>query len=109
MRAPTHRTALRVALGIGVVVVAAALAVHLDGAEAGLPYLGPATFAFVLLALGRYPGERVLLGLTQPVRRRLAIPALRPCGRQVTTVPRGGLLLASALAGRAPPASRWPP
>jgi hypothetical protein len=76
-----------------------------------LAYLAPLLALAVALLLGRYPGERAL-------RRRLArradrprrartLPLPRPYPRR--PLPRGGALLASGLAGRAPPVSAASP
>ena len=94
---------------MGVAVVAVTLAGHLRGAEAGLPYLGPVAFAFVPLALGRYPGERMLLVLSRPVCRRARDPGppTAACGRS-RRCRAAACCSRSALAGRAPPASRRP-
>jgi len=73
-----------------------------SGLTLGLAYLSPALFVFVLLCLGQYPGERLLLARRPRRSKRRALAAKAP--RSVTAgVPRGGGLLASALAGRAPP------
>lgn len=70
-----------------------------------LLYLAPALLLLAALVCGRYPGERLLDAL---VRRRW--PALRHEVRAATrrllplrSFPRGGVLLAMALAGRGPP------
>ena len=73
-----------------------------------LLYLAPALLLATALLAGRYPGERALERIAAQRRRPRPTrssstrePRTRPCG----TV-HGGLLLARALAGRAPPRSR---
>jgi hypothetical protein len=104
MSGRSHRMRLSVALSIGVTVLACVWIGHVPAVSDGLAYLGPAAFAFVLLWLGRYPGERSILALSRRRNRR------RPSGAQSSRcplrerrMPRGGRLLATALAGRAPP------
>jgi hypothetical protein len=66
----------------------------------------PALVLPVMFALRRYPGERLLAVLSEPRRGRWERPRSsvpRPARPQVG-VPRGGLLLARALAVRPPPA-----
>ncbi|HEX7279062.1 MAG TPA: hypothetical protein VF255_05480 [Solirubrobacterales bacterium] len=70
-----------------------------------LLYLAPALLLLTALALGHYPGERLLDALLRvwaPALGREAEPAtsrLPP----LRSFPRGGALLAMALAGRGPP------
>jgi hypothetical protein len=69
----------------------------------------PAVVAFALLALRRYPGERLLerarrARAARP-RRRLALALATLPTAPVAVLPRGGALLAGRLAGRAPPGS----
>jgi hypothetical protein len=75
------------------------------GAQDAIAYLAPTVLLLGSLLLGRYPGEGVLIASTRRVRhrRRRAVPApaLRPAP---ILLPRGGSLLGTALAGRAPPA-----
>ncbi len=104
----SHRGRLGVALVLGVLVFVCVLLAHDSGLMLGLAYLSPAVFVFALLCSGHYPGERLLLareGLRRPRRRALAAEIPR---RGLAHVPRGGGLLASGLAGRAPPLSRPP-
>ena len=66
----------------------------------------PVALAFVAIAAGWYPGERVLVAALRRRRaRRRARPAvlLAPRPRASLRCPRGGALLAASLAGRAPP------
>ncbi len=67
--------------------------------------LGPALLLLAVLACGRYPGERLLEALAQ-ARHPLARPQRRPRPPLPPrrSSPRGGVLLALALAGRGPPA-----
>ena len=69
-----------------------------------LLYLAPALLLLAALACGRYPGERLLDALVRgwaPVPRE-AEPAPRRL-LPIRSFPRGGALLALALAGRGPP------
>ncbi len=71
---------------------------------AALLYLLPVLLILLPLLCGRYPGERLLRAVAARPRRAPA-PARAPRRRFSLSVPlpRGGALLASALAGRAPP------
>ena len=82
----------------------ALLGLHLGGLEIGLLYMAPAFALALPLLAGRYPGEGVLVGARarRPRQRRIEPhPVVRPPAR---LLPRGGLLVGHALAGRAPPA-----
>jgi len=89
-------------------IVAWALTHGVHGTSEGLVMLAPALAFALPLLTGRYVGERTIArvraarGLARP-RRRLAAapPRRRP---RLALVPRGGLLLASSLATRPPPA-----
>lgn len=94
----------------GVLVLAAMVALAaLMGAGSlveGALYLAPALLLAVVLAARRYPGERLLARWARrgPRRRRAAVPRCLPSGRVcLASVPRGGLLMARALAVRPPP------
>jgi hypothetical protein len=66
----------------------------------------PAIVAFALLALRRYPGERLIeqaRASRRPRRSRVAITLHALPALPRVLVPRGGALLAGRLAGRAPP------
>lgn len=65
----------------------------------------PALALPLLLAIRRYPGERILVILRQTRRRRRRRPcSVRPDGaRSEFVLARGGLLLARSLAVRPPP------
>ncbi|HYG97180.1 MAG TPA: hypothetical protein VD741_08735 [Solirubrobacterales bacterium] len=70
-----------------------------------LLYLAPALLLLVALACDCYPGERLLDALVRswaPALRREARAAARRLV-PVRSFPRGGVLLAMALAGRGPP------
>jgi uncharacterized protein YcnI len=78
----------------------------------GLLLAAPVLVLACALLLGRYPGERVLEELrTRPRRtRRRAARAWTPAARRaiVRILPRGGPLVAGALAGRGPPTGPLP-
>lgn len=82
------------------------LGTALLGVPDALGYLAPALVLLALVALGRYPGEdaytrRLTAHVARPRPRAIALgwtPTVR------ARVVRGGALLASGLAGRAPPA-----
>jgi len=83
------------------------LCLELLGVEAALAYLAPALLILLPLLGGRYPGDEALVRLatrrSRPVNRRPPAPAPprhRPAG---ALLPRGGRLVATALAGRGPP------
>jgi hypothetical protein len=94
-----------------VMAASAILAAVLLGAHCGLAIgdllcLAPALVLAATLLACRYPGERLLVALAGSRGRRAArtrsvsqSPASRPASR----VPRGGLLIAFALAVRPPP------
>ncbi len=65
----------------------------------------PALLLAAALFAGRFPGERLIERWTRarPCLRRALAPLVART-RPVATTPRGGLLVAAALAGRAPPA-----
>jgi len=98
----------RLALALLAALFTAALAAGALGAAAALAHLAPAILAFRLLGLGRYPGECVLAGLSRPAARLGRGAARATGGQRALGVPRGGLLLAAALAGRAPPPGLLP-
>jgi len=70
-----------------------------------LLYLAPALLLLGLLVLGCYPGERLLaaVGGTRPAARLAGRPAPARPLLPPRSFPRGGALLALALAGRGPP------
>jgi len=67
--------------------------------------VAPALALALLLALRRYPGERLLAGLSPGRRpcRRGAPRRAAPRRRVALARPRGGLLIACSLADRPPP------
>jgi hypothetical protein len=97
------RPRTRVALAVLLVAAVALLGLHVGGLETGLLFMAPAFALALPLLAGRYPGEGVLVGAhPMPLRRRFKpLCVIRPPSR---LVPRGGLLVGHALAGRAPPA-----
>jgi hypothetical protein len=71
-------------------------------------YALPALALLAALWLGHYPGERLILAAgSRPARRRRRAARLVGCFAPLTSIPtpRGGDLLARALAGRAPPST----
>jgi hypothetical protein len=105
MTARGTRAHRNVALVSGLAVVLGLMLAHLPGMWDGLAYLGPCLFVYLLLRLGRYPGEKAILAFTDRPPARRTEPSRRGCRPPRVSVPRGGALLAAALAGRAPP---WP-
>jgi len=103
MSTRTPRAHLNIALAGVMIVMACLCLAHLSGLGAGLAYLGPALFAFLLLWLGHYPGEQAILAFIRPAPLRRAGTIAAHYRRLPVRMPRGGALLAAALAGRAPP------
>jgi hypothetical protein len=100
----TRRAHHGLRVGLGVVVMAALwlVGLHVGGIDTGLLFLAPAFALLLPLLAGRYPGAD-RLAPPRPLVRRAIVRALdlpRPPAR---LVPRGGLLLGCALAGRGPP------
>jgi len=108
MRPSIHRRQLNAALVGGVAVLALMWVAHIPGGAVSVAYLGPAIIFFLLLWLGRYPGARLLVAFSRTGRKRSGTPAVIPPRRAGPDLPRGGRLLACALAGRAPPLSIRP-
>ncbi|MBV9212680.1 MAG: hypothetical protein JOZ25_03430 [Actinobacteria bacterium] len=74
-------------------------------AGVGLLYGVPVALLALLLLVGRFPGEDLLVRAAlrrRRIRRGLTLAKTRR-RPPMALVPRGGLLLATALAGRAPP------
>jgi uncharacterized protein len=98
-----HRRLTIVVLAVSAALLALWLA-HLPAMGGGLACLAPGAFAFLLLWLGHYPGHRAIAAvIAGPARRRRRARPVRR--RPHVLMPRGGELLATALAGRAPPLS----
>jgi hypothetical protein len=81
------------------------LGLQLLGVEAAFAYLAPALLILLPLLGGRYPGDEALV---RAARRRGRPRPRRSPGARVrrpsrALLPRGGRLVATALAGRAPP------
>jgi hypothetical protein len=100
-----RRRDLRPLLVVAVIGVLAATAGTL-GLDAGWLHLAPVLVLLLPLLAGRYVGEERLVCLTGAFAARRGHPAQRRVAplRPRAFVPRGGLLLASALAERGPPA-----
>ena len=86
------------------IVLAVAVVVLVGVAPAGLLCLAPSALIGVLLLLGRFPGERVLVALARRRAPRRARAALGRPRASEALLARGGRLVAASLAGRAPPA-----
>lgn len=97
--------AIVVAVGAGALLCAAS---GLGGDD--LLCLAPALLLMATLLARRYPGERLLLGLARPARKRRLRPRASSAASFARTVqvPRGGLLMGFALAVRPPPGLRAP-
>jgi hypothetical protein len=69
--------------------------------------LAPLALLVGTLLLGRYPGERTLTraraAVRRPPRRAARRPPVRPPRRPWAAAPRGGCLVAAAVASRPPP------
>jgi len=98
----TARTVVVLGLAAAAVAVAAA-----GGLGVGLLHLAPALAMFAALLARRYPGERHVVALVtrsrraRSIRRRTPLVLVTP--RPSRSLPRGGLLVAAALAERGPP------
>jgi hypothetical protein len=97
----------RRALAFAALTVVWLFGLELLGVEAAVAYLAPALLILLPLLGGRYPGDEALARIAarrwRPARRPppQAPPLRRP--RIVALLPRGGRLVAGALAGRGPP------
>jgi hypothetical protein len=83
------------------------LGLELLGVEAAVAYLAPALLILLPLLSGRYPGDEALVRVAGRLSRRARrrppqAPPLRR-RRAGALLPRGGRLVAFALAGRGPP------
>ena len=91
-------------LGVLGLLIGALGVLQLGGAEPGLLYLAPALLLLGTLIFGRYPGERLLTAFARTPHLALRLRGhLPPRPLSARTFPRGGVLLAMALAGRGPP------
>jgi hypothetical protein len=96
-------------VGLLVATSVCCLVLALVGAADGLPFLAPALLLALPLARGLYIGERALLALAGPRRRRRRAPARSlPTRRIEALVPRGTRLIATSLAERPPPVAAAP-
>lgn len=104
-----RRSVRRLAV-LGVVAGVALLLAFAPQLGTGLVHLVPALLLLGLCASGRYVGERQLTRLRAWLHapRRRPLPCAAPSCRPPRRVPRGGLLIASALAVRPPPAALAP-
>jgi hypothetical protein len=96
----------RLLIAAAILLVGAASYAAPGGLIEALAYLLPALVLLFVLSTRSYPGERALLALIEKRReRRRDGTAARPASRSRlrSLVPRGGRLLASSLAERAPP------
>jgi hypothetical protein len=97
---------LRPLLAVALLGVVVALAESITGLDTGLLLLSPALVLLLPLLAGRYLGEEQLERLVArlaPARRPRPRSASLPRRRPRVVAARGGRLLASALAERAPP------
>jgi hypothetical protein len=82
------------------------LGLELLGVEAAVAYLAPALLILLPLLSGRYPGDEALVRVAGRLSRRAGRPPQAPPLRRRRAgalLPRGGRLVAFALAGRGPP------
>lgn len=92
-------------LGAGLAALVLTLAA--SGSDVAFAYLVPALVLMIPLVAGRYPGERQLARLYRPAAAARSTRPERSMGRRLPiarVLPRGGTLLASAIAVRPPPA-----
>jgi hypothetical protein len=104
-RSPRHAFGLAV-VAVALVAVGALAPLGVLGAfQSGALTLLPALVLVALLLAGRYPGEQLIerWGRVRPRVRPAAVRVLAPI-RPARELPHGGRLIATALAGRAPPA-----
>jgi hypothetical protein len=108
LRRPPPSRPRWLALGLAAVLASLAAALVTPGAAQALGYLLPVLLLLACLGLKRYPGQRLLIGLADRRRsaRRRTLAACRPrTSPPRALLPRGGRLLAAALAVRPPPAA----
>lgn len=72
----------------------------------GLAYLCPFLILIAFLLADRYPGEGLIASTPKRAPQRRPLTSHIPAVSFAALGPRGGRLLASSLAGRAPPALR---
>jgi hypothetical protein len=104
MRRPEQRLLIAAAVGTTALLALAAIAGHMDVVAYAVPLLAVA----LPLVAGRYLGEEALERLRerrQPARRPAATGLLPAARRAALVFPRGGRLIAHALAERGPPAA----
>jgi hypothetical protein len=96
-KAPIH--------GALVLLIGALVGLQLTYSEPGLLYLAPAILLLAVLAFGHYPGEQLLEAVARAWHSTLCFERSAPPRLLVLprSSPRGGVLLAMALAGRGPP------
>jgi hypothetical protein len=100
---------LRLLLLLCLVAVLCAAAQSIAGVHTSLLFLSPALVIALPLLAGRYVGEERLLAIARalPRPRRRARRSRPACGLPAQVLPRGGLLIATALAVRPPPAATF--
>ncbi len=103
MRPRVRRNARGALLATSLAAAVLLFGARLPGAVEAAAFLAPALMLLLLLARGRYPGERALLAVARRAHARAPLEATPAPMRLAASIPRGGGLLASALAGRAPP------
>jgi hypothetical protein len=103
MPARDQRLLLLAAVATSAALLLAALAGHAEL----IAYAAPLCVVALPLLAGRYVGEEALERLregAEPARRHGAAPLLAGARRSMAAFPRGGRLIAQALAERGPPA-----
>ncbi len=103
MPARDQRLLVLAAVATSAALLLAALAGHAEL----IAYAAPLCVVALPLLAGRYVGEQTLERLrerVEPEHRRGAAPLLPGARRSMSAFPRGGRLIAQALAERAPPA-----
>lgn len=101
------RRDLHVMLGLALLSAVFAIVQSLTGLNPDVLLAAPVLLLLLPLLMGRYVGEDDLVRLAarrSPPRRRVA-PGVRPVLRAPRALPRGGRLIAVALAERGPPAA----
>ena len=88
------------ALGVSIAIL---LGIGPPEVSSALAYLCPFLVLIAFLLAGRYPGERLIVGKASATRRQRTQVSPARWISFAAPRPRGGCLLALALAGRAPP------